>query len=307
LLGGVAVFAGVMTGVLVALHDASGGRVVDPPGPDLSPDAGHFIPAVGLGLLCALVLGLVDDRRGMRPATKLLGQAACALPILFAGGGVNIPGVPLLGTALSLVWVVTVMNAANFADNMDGVLTGVTLIAALGLGILATMDAAPTGGALAFSLVGAASGFLLFNFPPASIFLGDAGSLVIGYCLAAAALLIGRTALQGGGWIPPVLALAYLLFDITFVTVIRLREKRPVYLGGIDHSSHRLRTLLGSSRRAVLAVYVLATLSVLAALTAARLPPGTLVLFVGAVSVCYAAVGGALARVSGRHTPRDSG
>lgn len=295
LLGGVAVCSGVVAGLLVGVWRFQHAEhlALD------QPTVGRLVLALAAGLAMALVLGLIDDKRGMHPGVKMIGQGVVGLPLLFAGGALEVPGVPYVGFALSLFWILTVMNAANFLDNMDGVLSGVGAIAALGLAVLAAWAGDPVVRLLSLTLLGACAGFLLHNFPPASIFLGDAGSLVVGFALAASSLLLARASQHWTEWVAPALVVGYLLFDITFVTIVRMSEGRKVYLGGTDHSSHRLRQILGSPRRAALGVYGLTGASVVTGLTARHAPPGPILLAVVAgAAVVFSILGGMLVRLA---------
>ncbi len=298
LLGGVAVCGGIVAGLVAGIFRFR----MAPPLVDHAIDetsVSRLVLALALGLLMALLLGLVDDRRGMHPGVKMLGQGVVALPLLFSGGALEVPGIPGAGIALSLFWILTVMNAANFLDNMDGVLSGVGAIVALGLAVLAVWAGDPVVRLVSLALLGACCGFLLHNFPPASIFLGDAGSLVVGFTLASSSLLLARASQHWTEWVAPALVVGYLLFDITFVTIVRMSEGRKVYLGGTDHSSHRLRHILGSPRRAALGVYGLAGASVVTGLTARHTPPGPVTLAVaGGAAVVFTILGGMLVRLA---------
>lgn len=249
---------------------------------------------IGVGILAALAvvhaLGLIDDRRALGPWGKLGVQAAAAAGLVLfcdirvlsfladSEAGVGAAGWALV-FGLSFLWIVVVTNAMNFLDNMDGLAGGVGLIAA-GLYLAATL----IGGqwfvaALASLLCGALLGFLLFNFPPAKLYLGDGGSLVVGLLLAVVSVRttyvappesglseavagVPRSAV-GAGWygaLMPVLVLAVPLYDFTSVTLIRLRNGKSPLRGDHNHFSHRLLRR-GLSKRKVLAVIGLAALS----------------------------------------------
>lgn len=224
------------------------------------------LAAALLGCVFALhVLGLIDDRKSLGPWSKLLVQfAVAAVPILFF----DVRLLELLGTpasiAVTLLWFVAVTNAFNFLDNMDGLAGGVACICA---GLL--LASALIGGqwfvaALLALLIGALLGFLVFNFPPASIFMGDGGSLVVGYMLAFLSVRI--TYLQPVGdadrwWAvaAPLVVLAIPLYDLVSVTVLRLWQGRSPMSGDTQHFSHRL-TRKGLSRRAAVGVIWACTL-----------------------------------------------
>jgi UDP-GlcNAc:undecaprenyl-phosphate GlcNAc-1-phosphate transferase len=244
LLGGVAIAAGVALGLGVRL-----------------PLEGPVIGVLaGAGLLVAF--GLVDDRRAISPRAKLLVQIlAAGIAVSF---GIRTTFLPFeaLNTAFTLFWIVGITNAFNLLDNMNGLAAGVAAIAGATFAILASryqqlgpeqLPAAVMGAALA----GACLGFLPFNFPRGRIFMGDAGSLVVGFVLASVAAI--------GSWksptLPtsigiPVLVLAYPIFDTTLVTLLRWRDGRPITEGGKDHSSHRLVRLGLGETEAVLLIYL---------------------------------------------------
>ncbi len=204
------------------------------------------------GALIVFGFGLWDDRFGMQPPVKLAGQAAGAACLL-AGAGLPGMGLPVaLEWAIALVLLVALMNATNFLDNMNGMVGGIAAISLAAFGVGSAARGA-TGPALAqFALAGACAGFLPWNFPRARIFLGDAGSLLLGYSLGASAVLASAAAPPGWARLGPPLMLAYPAFDMIFVVVNRLREGRKVYVGGKDHSNHRLASVIRCPKRTVL-------------------------------------------------------
>ena len=243
LLGGVVVFSSALAAwvaVAIVLHRPAH-------------SGGVFLFA---GALVALLVGLWDDRHGMRPLVKLLGQIAAGGALL-ASGRIPHLGLPLpLEVALALLALVALMNAVNFLDNMNGMVGG---LAALTLSAYAWTSAArgATGLAAAqLALAGACIGFLPYNFPRARIFLGDAGSLLLGYSLGASALLAFTESPRGWGKVGPLLMLAYPAFDLIFVVVNRLREGRKIYLGGQDHTNHRLASVLRCPTTTVLLLWL---------------------------------------------------
>jgi UDP-GlcNAc:undecaprenyl-phosphate GlcNAc-1-phosphate transferase len=207
------------------------------------------------GALVVLVLGLWDDRFGMNPLVKLVGQAAAAALLLASGThlGLGLPeGVEF---ALAMIVLVALMNAVNFLDNMNGMVGG---IAAITLAAFAWISVSHGGwglGAAQLALAGACVGFLPHNYPRASIFLGDAGSLVLGYSLGASAVLALESAPQGWAKLGPLIMLGYPAFDMIFVVVNRLREGRRIYVGGKDHTNHRLASVLRCPIQTVLLLW----------------------------------------------------
>jgi len=208
------------------------------------------------GALIALLLGLWDDRFGMQPVIKLLGQSA-AVSTLLASGALPSFGLPPEVTApILLVLLVGLMNAVNFLDNMNGVLGGLAAISFLAFGAHSLLRGATGTAAAQLALAGACAGFLPWNFPRARIFLGDAGSLFLGYSLGASAVLACHGAASGWGKLGAGLMLGYPAFDLVFVVINRLRDGRKVYLGGKDHSNHRLASVLQSPQRTAYLVWL---------------------------------------------------
>ncbi len=218
-----------------------------------------------IGSLFALhVMGVVDDRKGLDPMGKLLVQAVAALVLALAFDlrALEMLG-PIVGVVLAVLWLVVITNAFNFLDNMDGLSAGVAVIVASIMLVIALMGAQWfVAGALAL-LIGALLGFLAFNFPPASIFMGDGGSLVIGFLLAFCALRLTYVHIEpgrvsGSAWwavFTPLVVMAIPLYDLTSVTIIRLRKGISPFKGDRRHFSHRLVKRGLSERAAVEAIY----------------------------------------------------
>jgi UDP-GlcNAc:undecaprenyl-phosphate GlcNAc-1-phosphate transferase len=212
------------------------------------------------------VVGVFDDVLSLKPATKLIAQIALASVLLFFGYRLNWLSSLTLDALLTLVWVVGLTNAFNLIDNMDGLCAGIALIAGTAL----LVDLLPGGPATqAFHearylsiLVGATGGFLVYNLHPASIFMGDSGSLLLGFSFAAVAL---STSHPGTGRpdvlsivAGPMLVLLLPIFDTLLVTASRWVSGRRASEGGRDHSSHRLVAIGLSERRAVALLWTLA-------------------------------------------------
>jgi UDP-GlcNAc:undecaprenyl-phosphate GlcNAc-1-phosphate transferase len=209
----------------------------------LEPDA-RLWPLLGCGLLIA-AFGLADDVASLKPSTKLIAQITVASVVVFFGMRLAWTG-SLAGDAmLTLFWVVGITNGFNLLDNMDGLCAGTTIIAGLFLlaGMFHQAGATPPAVYLA-TLLGATAGFLVYNRHPASIFMGDTGSLFLGFNLAALTLVSGKASGGASGVVSvvagPILLLLIPIFDTTLVTVMRLLSGRRPSQGGRDHSSHRL-------------------------------------------------------------------
>lgn len=234
-----------------------------------------FLPATRLsativvGLLAAFGLGLLDDFRHITPSSKLVGQAAIASLLFFGGVRVEILEFEPVAYLVTVLWVVGLMNAVNLIDNMDGLAGGIVGIAGMALGISALPENAAAG-IVAGAAAGAALGFLVHNFPPARVFMGDAGSLVFGYLLAAAALLhtASGAANVSIAVLAPLAVLALPIFDTALVTASRRLIGRPISQGGRDHTSHRLAALGLSDRGVVLLLYLVAAVLAVSALLA---------------------------------------
>ena len=212
-------------------------------------------------LACAgglLVLGTVDDRFPMAPRWRVVAEVGAAVVLASAGLGWTVFGPEILNLLLTIVWVVGLCNAFNLLDNLDGATGSVAGVSAMGIGVVALTQGEPALAALAFALVGACVGFLGHNLArPARIFLGDGGSLPIGFLVAALAMVVcdghglGVSAVAYGA-----LLAGLAIFDTALVVVSRLRAGIPLITPGRDHLTHRMHARLGSARR-VAAVLVL--------------------------------------------------
>ena len=212
------------------------------------------------------IVGLVDDVLTLKPATKLIAQIALASLLVYFGFSLSWVESRLMNSVFTIVWVVGLTNAFNLLDNMDGLCGGIAFVvtAMLLVGLLtgATRDEAGAQIAVLALLLGATGGFLLFNFPPASIFMGDSGALFLGFVLASLTLnpegiRASRTdvaAVIAG----PVFVLLIPIFDTGLVTVSRLLSGRSPAVGGRDHSSHRLVAIGLSERSAVMVLWSIA-------------------------------------------------
>jgi UDP-GlcNAc:undecaprenyl-phosphate GlcNAc-1-phosphate transferase len=247
--GGIAVAAGTLAAAL-------GGALLGPPGEIARP-----LLLTTLGSLAILGLGLVDDRRKLSAGVKLAVETGVALGVALGGLRLELfDRGPLIGTAATVLWILAVTNAFNLLDHMDGLSSGVAAIAGLAFLVVALQTGQEAIARPLAALLGACAGFLLFNFPPARIFLGDAGSLFLGFWLSC--LTVSFTFYERGHfalytYFVPVAVLSVPLFDTAVVTAIRLVQGRPLFEGDRNHLAHRLLALGLSPRRTVLTVYVL--------------------------------------------------
>jgi UDP-GlcNAc:undecaprenyl-phosphate/decaprenyl-phosphate GlcNAc-1-phosphate transferase len=214
------------------------------------------------GALGMLALGWMDDRHDLRPGPKFLGQTLIAAAVAASGIRITlfVPN-PVFSYAITVLWILTVTNAVNFQDNMNGLCTGLAAMAAAWFGLLAARSDHYLVASLAFLVSGGALGFLPHNFPRARAFLGDAGSHLLGFLLAVLAILphfySGR---HPHRWavLSPLLVLAVPLGDLVWVVLWRWRLGRPFYVGDTNHLSHCLVRLGLSQTGAVLLLWLLA-------------------------------------------------
>ena len=222
-------------------------------------------PWVGILAACAVItlVGALDDRFDFHPAVKLAGQILAA--VVAVRGGVNVPYItlpffghlafPQAGPTLTAIGLVAMMNVVNFSDGVDGLAAGVCAIVAAAFAIIAFNLDQNSGGVLAAITAGAALGFLFHNFPPASSFMGDAGSNLLG-------LLMGCVAVEGElktsavvAFALPMILLAVPFLDTTFVVLKRLKYGRPVYAADQEHLHHRMARIGYGVRRTLLFFY----------------------------------------------------
>lgn len=213
-----------------------------------------------IGATWVSFLGIWDDRWGVRPLIKLAGQIVAAVILVASGVQVTFLGSQAANVVITVIWVVGITNALNLLDNMDGLSGGIAATAAAYFLLMAVMSRQYLVGALAAAVLGACIGFLAYNFNPASIFMGDTGSLFLGFLLAALGIKLRFPQnLAIVTWMVPVMVLGVPILDTTLVTVSRLRRKvNPLTSPGKDHLSHRLVALGYSPREAVLILYIVA-------------------------------------------------
>lgn len=217
------------------------------------------VVGIFLGATLVSLMGVVDDRWGLGSYIKLVGQLLAACILIYSGVQVSIWG-DWRDLIVTIGWVVGITNAMNLLDNMDGLSGGIAMIAAAFFTLLAALSDQYLVGALAAALAGACAGFLIYNWNPAHIFMGDTGSLFLGFLLAAVGIKLRFPSNSDTiTWMIPILVLAVPIFDTTMVFISRLRRgKNPLTTPGKDHISHRLAMLTGSRREAVLLCYLIA-------------------------------------------------
>lgn len=270
----------------------------------------HDMPALLLGGLAVLLLGIVDDYRPLPAAVKFGGQIAIAAAVAWAGvsidyvtnpfGGILRLGV--WGIPITVAWIVAIVNILNLSDGLDGLAAGITAIAAMTMLVSALLTGQPEAAVLlAAALLGSTMGFLPWNFNPAKIFMGDAGSMFLGYVLATVAI---QGSLKSPALITlavPILALGVPIFDTAFAILRRWRAGRPIMQADRGHLHHRLLAIGLTQRETVLLLYCVSGWFAVGSLAIVRLPVlvSTMVLaFVG--FTLYVAVNVLRLRVSTR-------
>lgn len=240
LMGGMAIYAGLALALLL-----------------FSPKA--YLTELLVMLLSAgflALVGLLDDRYNLGIKIRLGAQALAAVILMLGGIRIQLFGLWPVDAVLTIIWVVAITNAINFLDNMDGLAAGITAIAASAFTLIAFAEGLILVSMLGAALAGSAIGFLIYNFNPASSFMGDMGALVLGFILAVLGIKLEfGTQPLSVTWMVPILVLALPIFDIHMVILTRFLEKRPIGLGGKDHSSHRLMAAGLSQRQTLFVLY----------------------------------------------------
>jgi UDP-GlcNAc:undecaprenyl-phosphate GlcNAc-1-phosphate transferase len=282
LAGGLAVATGFAIGLAAALHIQT--EPIDP----------LQLRGLIVGATIIVLAGVCDDRFGMKAWSKFLVQAVAAGVAISHGFGIAHFTEPFTQTTfhlsewsvwlVSMLWIVGITNAINLIDGLDGLATGVGAIIGLTLTVIAWQTGHPLGVCIGVSLVGALLGFLPYNFWPARIFLGDTGSLFIGYVLALLALA-GYRQLTLITFVVPLLALAVPIMDTCISIIRRIRKGAPIFTADRYHMHHRLLASEGSHRAAVLQFYLLTAAFCLIALSFTKLAGPTAALFLVAVLV----------------------
>ncbi len=249
-LGGVGLVAGVLVGM------------------QLGPEMGTQGTVLVLGTTVLGLVGLVDDHRTVDARIRVAYELGTAVIVVLAGLRVAATGVEAIDIAITIAWVVGITNALNLMDNMDGLAAGTAATAGAAIFVLALLAGQDLTATVAAALVGACLGFLVYNRPPASIFMGDTGSLFLGFTLAVLSIELDPDLSPPSSFAIPLILLALPVLDTVTVTLGRVRHGRKVSQGGRDHLSHRLVALGCSPAKAVAllvaAEALLATFAVLA-------------------------------------------
>ncbi len=216
------------------------------------------LASILVGATLVSFLGLIDDRFTLSAGVKLLGQLLAVGLLLVTGVQVGAFPTPALNIAVTTIWMAGITNAMNLLDNMDGLSGGIAAIAAGHFALMCTFSGQYLVGALSVAVMAACVGFLIYNWNPATIFMGDSGSLFLGFMLGAIGIKLRfPNNVEFVTWMIPILVLGVPIFDTTLVTISRLRRGlNPLTTPGKDHTSHRLTHPGLNRREAVLILYI---------------------------------------------------
>jgi UDP-GlcNAc:undecaprenyl-phosphate/decaprenyl-phosphate GlcNAc-1-phosphate transferase len=247
-----------------------------------------------LGSAIIFVTGLIDDLAGLRPRQKLVGQLIAAGIVCLSGvqivslGGHAVPA--WLGIPLTLIWLAVCTNAFNLIDGLDGLAAGMGLVATLSIFIAARIEGNHTLALVTLPLASGLLGFLIYNFNPASVFLGDSGSLLVGFLLGSYAIVWSQKAATLIGMAAPLMALAIPLLDVGLSIARRWLRGQPIFQGDRSHIHHKLLERGLTHRNVVLVLYAAAALCAVFALVQSFAPVGLAVCT--AITFCGALIAG---------------
>ncbi|MGP8242753.1 MAG: glycosyltransferase family 4 protein [Solirubrobacteraceae bacterium] len=255
LLGGLAIFAGVLVAILIWL-------------PSGYYKAHHLWQGVLIAAALITLVGALDDRYELPPAVKLAGQILAAVIVVHFGvsvktitlpfaGRLSFPntGIANAGPTLTVIGLVAMMNVVNFSDGVDGLAAGVCAIIAAAMAVIAFDLGRQQPGVLAALTAGAALGFLIYNFPPASSFMGDCGANLLGLLMGVITVEAAVKTTAVVSFVLPLILLAVPFLDTTFVVLKRLKYKQPIYRPDSEHFHHRMARIGFSSRRTIAYLY----------------------------------------------------
>ena len=222
------------------------------------------LAAIFLGAFGMLIVGLLDDKHELKPSVKFAGQFLIAALVAAAGARITlfVPNI-IFSYAITIVWILTLINAFNFMDNMNGLCAGLGAISALCFALLSAFAGQYLVALIAFVTCGALLGFLPYNYPRARAFLGDAGSHLVGYLLAVLAILphfYSQKNPHALAVLSPLLILAVPLGDMVWVVLLRWKLGKPFYVGDNNHLSHRLVQRGFTRAKAVMLIWLLAAI-----------------------------------------------
>lgn len=221
------------------------------------PDHLVELGAIVAGATMLALIGYLDDRRHLSPRIRLLVMTVAAAVAVLSGVQIRLFGTPYIDIPLTLFWIVALINAINWIDNMDGLAAGAAAITSAFFLLLALSQGQILVSMLAAAIFGSAFGFLIYNFNPSSTFMGDMGAYTLGFVLAILAIKLKFAAQPlNVTWMVPVFVLALPILDINLAIFTRLIERRPLMLAAKDHVSHRLLRLGWTQRQTLALLYL---------------------------------------------------
>ena len=251
LMGGAAIYIGFVLSVLLFSP----------------PDHLRELGAIVAGTTLLALIGYLDDRRHISPRLRLLVMVAAAIIASLAGVQIRLFNLAVVDISLTVFWIVALINAINWIDNMDGLAAGTSAITAGVFLLLALSQGQILVSMLAAAIFGSALGFLIYNFNPSSTFMGDMGAYTLGFVLAILAIKLKFAAQPVNvTWMVPVFVLALPILDINLAILTRVLERRPLMLASKDHVSHRILSFGASQRQTLALLYLFSVLYGLTAL-----------------------------------------
>jgi len=221
-----------------------------------------------LALLVVLLLGLFDDLKGLKPSIRLFGQFVVSLLVIFVSRiTVNLIPYWYISIPVTLIYLMTVINSINLLDGIDGLATGITFVASVGFLVVFILEGNPLGIMISMSLIGVTAGFLIYNFNPAKIFLGDNGSTVLGLLLGVLAVLFSSKPYSFQHFVVPILIIIIPLLDTGLAIGRRFLKHRPVFHGDRGHFYDRLMGKGFSQRQTSLISYFFGLLGAIAGIS----------------------------------------
>ena len=256
-IGGLAIYCGFMAAILAMLNFA-----------DLTQEIANGVIGLLLGGTLIVIIGLIDDYKNLPAKVKLLGQILAACVVVYFDVRIDVITDPFgdylyleyLAVPATVFWIVGLTNTVNLIDGLDGLAAGVSTIASLTIMLVALQEDVMIVALFTAALAGAALGFLRYNFNPAKIFMGDTGSMFLGFILAGISVIGAVKCTATIALIVPILALGLPIMDTTFAIIRRYRGGVPIFKPDKGHLHHRLLDLGFSQRQAVLLMYVISAL-----------------------------------------------
>jgi UDP-GlcNAc:undecaprenyl-phosphate/decaprenyl-phosphate GlcNAc-1-phosphate transferase len=292
-MGGLAIFIGVLAGYLVS------GLYKEP------------IASITLGALVIVAVGLLDDKFALSPKIKLLGQLLAAGIVVYSGLTIEFLYIPFfdridigfLAIPMTILWVIGITNAINLIDGLDGLAAGISSISLATIAFMAFMNGKVLILTLALIVLASAIGFLFYNFHPAKIFMGDTGSLFLGYMIAVLSLLGLYKSVTLFSFVVPVLILGVPLFDTIFAIIRRVVNKKPISAPDKSHLHHRLINLGFSHRETVLIIYALGLFFSICAIIFTKATLWGSVLLIAALLITIQTIAEVIGLVNEKHKP----